>query len=127
MQTNLADFLRNTPEGEEAKSIVGNCVHCGFCTATCPTYQLLGDELDAAARAHLPDEAGAGRPCHHRTHAPAPGPLPDLPQLRIDLPSGVRYGRLVDIGRKLVDDKLEAEGVRRPASERIARWCCARG
>jgi ferredoxin len=51
MQTTLADFLRNTPEGEEAKSIVGKCVHCGFCTATCPTYQLLGDELDGRAAA----------------------------------------------------------------------------
>ena len=46
MKTALADFIRDTPEGREADAILRNCVHCGFCTATCPTYQLLGDELD---------------------------------------------------------------------------------
>ncbi len=46
MQTNLADFIKNTAEGHEADGILRKCVHCGFCTATCPTYQLLGDELD---------------------------------------------------------------------------------
>ena len=46
MQTNLADFIKNTQEGQEADAILRSCVHCGFCTATCPTYQLLGDELD---------------------------------------------------------------------------------
>ena len=46
MQTNLADFIKGTPEGDEAEAILRACVHCGFCTATCPTYQLLGDELD---------------------------------------------------------------------------------
>jgi glycolate oxidase iron-sulfur subunit len=51
MQTNLADFIRDTPEGREADAILRKCVHCGFCTATCPTYQLLGDELDGP---HLP-------------------------------------------------------------------------
>ena len=47
MQTNLAEFIRDSEEGREAESILRKCVHCGFCTATCPTYQLLGDELDA--------------------------------------------------------------------------------
>ena len=46
MQTNLADFIKDAPEGREADAILRTCVHCGFCTATCPTYQLLGDELD---------------------------------------------------------------------------------
>ena len=46
MQTALAAFIRDTPEGREADAILRKCVHCGFCTATCPTYQLLGDELD---------------------------------------------------------------------------------
>ena len=46
MQTNLADFIKDTPEGIEADAILRSCVHCGFCTATCPTYQVLGDELD---------------------------------------------------------------------------------
>ena len=43
MQTALADFIRDTPEGREADAILRKCVHCGFCTATCPTYLLLGD------------------------------------------------------------------------------------
>lgn len=46
MQTNLVERYANTPEGQEAEAILRKCVHCGFCTATCPTYQLLGDELD---------------------------------------------------------------------------------
>jgi len=46
MQTSLADFVRDTPEGREAEAILRKCVHCGFCTATCPTYLLLGDEND---------------------------------------------------------------------------------
>src|SRR5436190_14973750 len=46
MQTNLADWIKDTPRGQEADAILRACVHCGFCTATCPTYQLLGDELD---------------------------------------------------------------------------------
>ena len=63
MQTTLAEFLRNTPEGEEAKSIVGKCVHCGFCTATCPTYQLLGDELDGPrGRIYLIKQVLEGHP-----------------------------------------------------------------
>ena len=46
MQTHLAPQYRGTPEGQEAEAILRKCVHCGFCTATCPTYQELGDELD---------------------------------------------------------------------------------
>ena len=46
MQTALADFIKHTPDGQEADRILRSCVHCGFCTATCPTYQLLGDERD---------------------------------------------------------------------------------
>ena len=46
MQTTLSPEYQNTADGQAAEAIVRNCVHCGFCTATCPTYQLLGDELD---------------------------------------------------------------------------------
>ncbi len=71
MQTQLADWIRDTPEGKEADAILRKCVHCGFCTATCPTYQLLGDELDFTARPHLPDEADAGRRSRHGEDATA--------------------------------------------------------
>ncbi|WP_354686869.1 glycolate oxidase subunit GlcF [Cupriavidus necator] len=127
MQTNLADFLRNTPEGEEAKSIVGNCVHCGFCTATCPTYQLLGDELDGPrGRIYLMKQVLEGHAITESTRLHLDRCL-TCRNCESTCPSGVRYGRLVDIGRKLVDDKLEEEGIRRPASQRIARWVLREG
>lgn len=127
MQTNLADFLRNTPEGEEAKSIVGNCVHCGFCTATCPTYQLLGDELDGPrGRIYLMKQVLEGHAITESTRLHLDRCL-TCRNCESTCPSGVRYGRLVDIGRKLVDDKLEEEGIQRPASQRIARWVLREG
>jgi glycolate oxidase iron-sulfur subunit len=106
MQTRLADFVRDTPEGQEAAAILGRCVHCGFCTATCPTYQLLGDELDGPrGRVYLIKQVLEGVAPTAKT------------QLHLDrcltcracettCPSGVQYGRLLDIGRKLVDDKV---------------------
>jgi ferredoxin len=85
MQTNLADFIKNTREGEEADAILRSCVHCGFCTATCPTYQLLGDELDGPrGRIYLIKQVLEGAPVTARRSPP--GPLPDLPQLRNHLP-----------------------------------------
>lgn len=116
MQTTLAAFLQGTPEGAEAESILRACVHCGFCTATCPTYQLLGDELDGPrGRIYLIKQVVEGAQPTRKT------------QLHLDrcltcrncestCPSGVRYGRLLDIGRKLVDER-----VARPLGERIRR------
>jgi glycolate oxidase iron-sulfur subunit len=110
MQTNLADFIRNTREGEEADAILRKCVHCGFCTATCPTYQLLGDELDGPrGRIYLIKQVLEGKPATEKT------------QLHLDrcltcrncestCPSGVQYGRLVDIGRKVVEEQVGRSG-----------------
>ena len=79
---------RDTPEGQEAEAILRKCVHCGFCTATCPTYQLLGDELDGPrGRIYLMKQVLEGAAAHAQ-HAAAPGPLPDLPQLRDHLSVG---------------------------------------
>ncbi len=106
MKTNLADFIRDTPEGKEANAILRACVHCGFCTATCPTYQLLGDELDGPrGRIYLMKELFEG------------GKVSEKTQLHLDrcltcracettCPSGVRYGRLVDIGRGVVEERV---------------------
>ena len=106
METHLLAALLETPEGREADSILRACVHCGFCTATCPTYQLLGDELDGPrGRIYLIKQALEG------------GDVGASTQLHLDrcltcrscettCPSGVRYGRLVDIGRKFVDDRV---------------------
>ena len=68
MQTNLADFIKDTPEGQEAEEILRNCVHCGFCLATCPTYQLLGDELDSPrGRIYLMKQVLEGAPVTEKT------------------------------------------------------------
>lgn len=116
MQTNLSATYRDTAHGQEAEAILRACVHCGFCTATCPTYQLLGDELDgprgriyqikqvlegaeptATTRLHL-DRCLTCRSCE------------------TTCPSGVRYGRLLDIGREVVETQTE-----RPLTDKLMR------
>lgn len=116
MQTNLSEHYRQSAQGQEAEAILRACVHCGFCTATCPTYQLLGDELDgprgriyqikqilegaeptATTRLHL-DRCLTCRSCE------------------TTCPSGVKYGRLVDIGREIIEEQTE-----RPLFKKIQR------
>ena len=121
MQTALADFISDTPEGKEADAILRKCVHCGFCTATCPTYQLLGDELDGPrGRIYLMKQVLEGEEVDALDPAP-PRPLPDLPQLRNDLPlrRAVRPA-----GRHRPQDRRGprgAPGRRAPAAHRAAR------
>src|SRR3954466_6808429 len=117
MQTTLADWIRDTPAGKEAEAVLRKCVHCGFCLATCPTYNLLGDELDSPrGRIYLMKQMLEGAPVTHRT------------QLHLDrcltcracettCPSGVEYGKLVDIGREVIERKVQ-----RPAGDRLRRW-----
>jgi glycolate oxidase iron-sulfur subunit len=107
MQTTLAAGIKNTPRGLEADAILRSCVHCGFCLATCPTYQLLGDELDSPrGRIYLIKQMLEGEPVSGET------------QLHLDrcltcracettCPSGVTYGRLLDIGREMTEKKVE--------------------
>ncbi len=116
MQTNLADFIRNTPQGREADVILRTCVHCGFCTATCPTYQLLGDELDGPrGRIYLIKQLLEGAPVSAKTQAHLDRCL-TCRACETTCPSGVQYGRLVDIGRELVERQ-----VRRAWTERLMR------
>jgi glycolate oxidase iron-sulfur subunit len=116
MQTNLAEFIRNTPDGEEADAILRKCVHCGFCTATCPTYQLLGDELDGPrGRIYLMKQMLEGAPVTGSTQLHLDRCL-TCRSCETTCPSGVQYGRLVEIGRQHVETK-----VRRPLRERLAR------
>src|SRR5881227_491852 len=99
MQTELADFIRNTPEGDEAQAILRKCVHCGFCTATCPTYQVLGDDLDSPrGRIYLMKRALEGAPVTDKTRLHLDRCL-TCRACETTCPSGVRYGRLVDIRR----------------------------
>ncbi|WP_133650208.1 glycolate oxidase subunit GlcF [Paraburkholderia flava] len=116
MQTNLADFIRNTPEGDEADAILRKCVHCGFCTATCPTYQLLGDELDGPrGRIYLIKQMVEGAPVTRSTQTHLDRCL-TCRSCETTCPSGVQYGRLVEIGRKLTEEKI-----RRPVGQRLTR------
>lgn len=116
MQTRLADFVRDTPEGREADAILRACVHCGFCNATCPTYQLLGDELDGPrGRIYLMKQMLEGNPVSRVTRDHLDRCL-TCRNCETTCPSGVRYGRLIDIGRALVD-RLHP----RPASQQLIR------
>src|SRR5438552_83434 len=105
MQTGLADFIRDTPEGAEADAILRKCVHCGFCTATCPTYQILGDDLDSPrGRIYLIKRALEGAEVTQRTRLHLDRCL-TCRACETTCPSGVRYGRLVDIGRRVVEER----------------------
>lgn len=116
MQTNLADFIKDTREGQEADAILRSCVHCGFCTATCPTYQLLGDELDGPrGRIYLIKQVLEGKPATSKTQQHLDRCL-TCRSCESTCPSGVQYGRLVDIGRKIVDEQVP-----RPMAQRLMR------
>src|SRR6478735_399144 len=117
METNLLASLLETPEGREADAILRSCVHCGFCTATCPTYQLLGDDLDSPrGRIYLMKQALEGCEVTARTRLHLDRCL-TCRSCETTCPSGVRYGRLVEIGRRVVDDRAP-----RPPGERAKRW-----
>ncbi len=110
MQTNLADFIKNTPQGREAESILRKCVHCGFCTATCPTYQLLGDELDGPrGRIYLMLQVFEGKPATVKTQLHLDRCL-TCRSCETTCPSGVQYGRLLDIGRAEVAKQVPRSG-----------------
>ena len=117
MQTHLADFIKDTPDGQTAEAILRSCVHCGFCLATCPTYQLLGDELDSPrGRIYLIKEMLEGAPVTAKT------------QLHLDrcltcracettCPSGVQYSHLLDVGRNIAEQKIPRNWL-----EKTKRW-----
>lgn len=116
METHLADGIRDTAAGREADSILRACVHCGFCGATCPTYQLLGDELDSPrGRIYQIKQVLEGIPPTRTTQVHLDRCLTCL-ACETTCPSGVRYGRLLEIGREAVDARVE-----RPLPERLAR------
>jgi glycolate oxidase iron-sulfur subunit len=122
MQTHLSPQFAGTVDGEEARAILRKCVHCGFCNATCPTYQLLGDELDGPrGRIYLIKQVLEGAEVTRSTQQHLDRCLTCL-NCQTTCPSGVEYGHLVDIGRKIVDAQVE-----RPAAERAARWLLREG
>lgn len=116
MQTALADFIRDTPDGREADSILRACVHCGFCTATCPTYQLLGDELDGPrGRIYQIKQVLEGTPANATVRRHLDRCL-TCRACETTCPSGVDYHRLLDIGRATVEQQAP-----RPLYERALR------
>ena len=111
MQTNLADFIKDTPQGLEAEAILRKCVHCGFCTATCPTYQLLGDELDGPrGRIYLMKQVLEGEPATAKTQLHLDRCL-TCRSCETTCPSGVQYSRLLDIGREVVAKQVPRSGL----------------
>lgn len=116
MQTQLTEEMRQNARALEADSILRACVHCGFCTATCPTYQLLGDELDGPrGRIYLIKQVLEGNEVTLKTQEHLDRCL-TCRNCETTCPSGVRYHNLLDIGRDIVEQK-----VKRPLPERILR------
>ncbi|MBK7900656.1 MAG: glycolate oxidase subunit GlcF [Azonexus sp.] len=116
MQTELAPEFLATAEGRRADAILRKCVHCGFCTATCPTYQLLGDELDGPrGRIYLIKQVLEGRPVSEKTRLHLDRCL-TCRSCQTTCPSGVEYVQLLDIGRRVVEERLPRKG-----AEKLAR------
>jgi len=106
METRLAAFIRDTERGREAEAILRNCVHCGFCNATCPTYQIRGDELDGPrGRIYLIKQVLEGATPTEATQRHLDRCLTCL-NCMTTCPSGVDYRHLVDIGREEVDSQV---------------------
>jgi glycolate oxidase iron-sulfur subunit len=122
MQTKLSPEFAGTPAGDAAEAILRKCVHCGFCTATCPTYQLLGDELDGPrGRIYLIKQMLEGAEVTRSTQIHLDRCL-TCRNCESTCPSGVQYGQLVDIGRHIVEEKVQ-----RPLLERATRMALKEG
>lgn len=116
METHLASWIKASPDGEVAESILRRCVHCGFCTATCPTYQLLGDELDGPrGRIYLIKQVLEGEAATRSTQTHLDRCL-TCRNCETTCPSGVEYGHLLDVGRKVVEQQVS-----RPLGQRLVR------
>jgi len=122
MQTKLSEEFKDTDQGKAADAILRSCVHCGFCNATCPTYQLLGDELDGPrGRIYLIKQMLEGGEVGRSTQVHLDRCLTCL-NCETTCPSGVEYGKLVAIGRELVDERVP-----RPAGAKVSRWVLREG
>ncbi|WP_250477941.1 MULTISPECIES: glycolate oxidase subunit GlcF [unclassified Caballeronia] len=116
MQTNLSDEAKTLARAKEAEDILRSCVHCGFCNATCPTYQLLGNELDGPrGRIYLIKQMLEGEPVTQKTQLHLDRCL-TCRNCETTCPSGVTYHALLDIGRGELERRVQ-----RPAGERLLR------
>lgn len=122
MEVTLSDLARQDPKAHEAAEIIRRCVHCGFCTATCPTYQILGDERDGPrGRIYMIKKMLEGEPVSSETQLHLDRCL-TCRNCETTCPSGVEYGRLVDLGREMVD-----HAVPRPLPQRVVRGLLREG
>ena len=122
MQTHLSPEFTGTPEGTAAEKILRACVHCGFCNANCPTYQVQGDELDGPrGRIYLIKQMLEGAATGVSTQRHLDRCLTCL-ACQTTCPSGVDYGTLIGIGRELVEHRVP-----RPAAVRLKRWVLKEG
>jgi glycolate oxidase iron-sulfur subunit len=122
METRLASWIKDTSQGRAAEAILRACVHCGFCNATCPTYKLLGDELDGPrGRIYQIKQVLEGAQPTRETQIHLDRCL-TCRNCETTCPSGVEYGHLVDIGRAVVDERVP-----RPWRERLYRWILREG
>ncbi|MGD2056976.1 MAG: 4Fe-4S dicluster domain-containing protein, partial [Gammaproteobacteria bacterium] len=121
MKTSLPESLLQTALGQEADEILRTCVHCGFCNATCPTYQLTGDELDGPrGRIYLIKQALEGQPASRRTRIHLDRCL-TCRACETTCPSGVDYHHLLDTGRERIEQRVP-----RPVLQRLLRWSLRR-
>lgn len=117
MQTQIADRYKQDPQIDDAETILRKCVHCGFCLATCPTYNIIGDELDSPrGRIYLIKQVLEGETPTNKTQLHLDRCL-TCRNCETTCPSGVEYSRLVDIGRRVVEEE-----VGRSFSQRVFRW-----
>ncbi len=115
MQTSIIPQLLNTTAGNRADEILRKCVHCGFCTATCPTYQLLGNELDGPrGRIYQIKQMLEGQPADRETQMHLDRCL-TCRSCETTCPSGVNYAELIDIGRA----HMEKQGLRSTSQKLI--------
>jgi len=122
LETRLSPAFKNTPAGATAESVLRACVHCGFCNATCPTYQLVGDELDGPrGRLYQMKKVLEGAPATRATQLHLDRCL-TCRSCETTCPSGVEYSQLLEIGRAEVDRQVQ-----RPWNERLFRWLLREG
>jgi glycolate oxidase iron-sulfur subunit len=107
METHILPELLATVQGARAEAILRSCVHCGFCQATCPSYQVLGDELDSPrGRIYLIKQVLEGAEVTDKTRQHLDQCL-TCRNCETTCPSGVKYGELIDIGRDLVEKQTK--------------------